>query len=477
MAGDARKRKRDDAEEFVYDAAGELIVIGAALADAEVCRKLVHRLSADEFLAKHHGVIWRALRKVSDARLEPTGEVLRRFVLDAGGADDAVDHLLAVSPNVPKNLDWHVETLAWDATRARVLTGQASELVLKLRDPTAERTDIVTAARSVARALGDSGGRRHMRRPGEVYREYRAELAARRVSRNVYPLGELAFDSNLTEGFAPGRMTVSAGLPGAGKSTVWVALAIKLAMRGRRPLYCAWEMPVESVLDVAVSNLTGIELKRIVQGDLTDIDIERLDGATKWVLKKIKFMGNPFFDRARSGAKPSNDANLDILEGHLAESGCDVVVYDLWERMLHFRRPDDVSAALYRLQDLHVEYGIHGVVINQLLLKDVEKRMDKRPTREAIKGSGAYVEVADLIFGIHRDGQFKNVPDNKLEMICLKQRKGVANWAVAWDWDGSRCSISAPLQVSYDPGLESSGGDFGVDDITSIATRRNRRRE
>lgn len=477
MARGERERRSVKSEEFIYDAAGELVVIGAALADVEVCRKLVHRLSADEFLAKHHGTIWRALRKLSDARLELSRDVVRRFVRDAGGDNAAVEHVDSIKPTVPKNLDWHVETLAWDATRARVLTGQASELVLQLRDPSADRADIVTAARSVARALGDSGGRRHMRRPGEVYREYKAELAARRVSRNVYPLGERAFDENLTEGFAPGRMTVSAGLPGAGKSTVWVALAIMLAKRGRRPLYCAWEMPVESVLDVAVSNLTGLELKRIVQGDLTDEDIARIDGATKWILKNIQFMGNPFFDRARAGAKPSNDANLDLLEGHLAESGCDVAIYDLWERMLAYRKPDDVSAALYRLQDLHVEYGIHGVVINQLLLKDVEKRMDKRPTRESIKGSGAYVEVADLILGIHRDGQFKNVPDDRLETICLKQRKGVANWAVSWRWDGARCSVTQPRSVAYDPGLESSGGDFGLDDISSIATKRKPRRE
>lgn len=476
MARDDRSKRKAD-EEFVYDAAGELVVIGAALADVDVCRKLVHRLSADEFLAKHHGVIWRALRKLSDARLEPTPDVIRRFVRDAGGDKAAIDHVGSIVPEVPKNLDWHAETLAWDATRARVLTGQASELVLKLRDPSVDRSDIVTSANAVARALNDTGGRRHMRRPGEVRRQYRAELAARRVSRNLYPLGEKVFDDNLTEGFAPGRLTVSAGLPGAGKSTVWVALAIMLAKRGRKVLYCAWEMPVDSALDVFVSNLTGIELKRISQGDLDDSESDRIDGAVTWVLKHITFMGNPFFDRARSGSKPSNDANLDVLEGHLAESGCDVAVYDLWERMLHYRKPDDVSAALYRMQDMHVEYGIHGVVINQLVLKDVEKRIDKRPTRESIKGSGAFVEVADLILGIHRDGQFKNVPDEHLETICLKQRKGIANWAVSWKWDGAKCSIKSPCMVAYDPGLESSGGDFGVDDISQIATRRKHRRE
>ncbi len=448
---------------FVYDAANEILVIEAAKADAKTRRELVHRLAADEFLVDQHEVIWKALRTMSDEGLEYSDDAMRRLILISGGSEETVEYAMGLGNTVPVNLDWHLTTLAWDATRARVLKGSVPELLKIIRDPQASQDSVLTASRALNRAL-DGAGRRHMHTPGGLYRNYRAEVMARRAARNVFPLGAECFDANLTEGFMPGRTTVTAGLPGAGKSTVWMAFAIMLAKLGRRVMYCAWEMDAESLLDVGCAHLTRIELRRIVQGQLTDEETARVDQASKWILKRITFMGNPFFDLLRQGKKPSNERNLDLLEGYIAESGCQVAIYDLWERMLHWRKPEDVTAALYRMQDMHEEYRLHGVVVQQLLLKDVEKRADKRPTRESIKGSGAYVEVADLIFGIHRDAQFKAVEDNGVETICLKQRKGKANWSIRWAWDGATCRVNDPREVSYDPGLDQAvaDGDMGA---------------
>jgi len=319
-----------------------------------------------------------------------------------------------------------------------------------------------------------------MARPEELIRRYRAEIAARRASRNVYPLGEPVFDRKLTEGFMPGRTVVSAGLQGAGKSTVWVAFAIRLARLGRRVFYGAWEMEPESLLDVGIAHMTGIELRRIVQGELTDEEASRVDQASRWICARIVFMeGRAFYDRDAT-RKPSNARNLDLLEGYLAESGADVAIYDLYERILPFRRPEDVDSALYRTQAIHKEYGICGVILHQLRSKDVEARNDKRPTREAIKGTSGYVDVADLIFGIHRDAQFKAVDDTSVETICLKQRKGEPNWAIRWRWDGARCQVADPVEVPFDPGLEAvaEAGDIGraVKDLKGIRSGKGRQK-
>lgn len=449
------------ADELVYDATNEIIVIGATKGNAHWRKTLVHQLATDEFLVPGHAPIWQALRRACDEGLEPTVEVMRRLISDAGGDDKAVEHYQAIEAKIPENLDWHIKTMRWDATRARSMTGVVPELIKSIKDATAVQGDVLSQARSLVRAL-EGSGRRHMGRPAETYRSYQAELAARRANRNVYPLGHEAFDKNLTEGFMPRRTTVTAGLPGSGKSTTWIAIAIMLAKLGRRPMYCAWEMDTESLLDVGCSHMTGVPLVKIVQGTLDDDEAQRVDRASRWILSRIKFMGNPFHDEAKKGKKPSNERNLDLLEGYLAEAACDVVVYDLWERMLPWRKPEDVTGALYRMQNIHDEYNLHGVIVQQLTLKDVEKRADKRPTREAIKGTGAYVEVADLIFGIHREAQFKNVEDSGIETICLKQRKGKPNWSVRWEWRGESCFVGNPKEVSYDPGLENQadGGDF-----------------
>lgn len=452
-----------DASVFSYDAANEIMLIAAAIADKQKRLELTHKISSDEFLVPAHRPIWRALRSMSDAQLDYSSEVAKQFVRREGGADDAIDHLMNIDPAVPENLSWHVDTMKWDATRARVLKTTVPALIDSIKDPKAGAGDVVSSARAVIRALEDQS-RSFMRRPNELYRIYRAELASRRAERNMFPLGESEFDQNLTEGFMPGRTTVTAGLPGAGKSTVWITNMIRLAKIGRRPLICAWEMDPESILDIATSHMTGVDLKNIVQGTLTDEETDKVDRASRWINNRIRFMGNPFY-ATNSNGKPSNYRNLDMLEGYLAESGCDVALYDLWERMLPYRKPDDVSAALFRMQDIHSKYRVHGVIVNQLLLKDVEKRADKRPTRESIKGTGAYVEVADLIFGVHREAQFKNVPDDTVETICLKQRKGRPNWAVRWKWDGATCHVSNPEEIPYDPGFDSAAE---VDDVFQI---------
>jgi replicative DNA helicase len=470
-------------DEITYDPTNERIVIGMALADRKRRDTLTRTIAADEFLVPQHAALWRALRVMTDKGLEHDPAVFLRIAL-AESPDLDADYTsgLEAQATIPTNPDWYVETLRWDATRARVIKGPAPELIKDLRDPKATPEKVASAARAVLRAIEGGGGRSFIRRPDELARSFSAEIEARKASGNFWPTGFDAMDAKLVEGAMPKRTAVVAGLPGSGKSTFSGDFAIRLAKAGRRPLVGCWEMGAESTLDVMVSGLLGLELERVVQGNLTSDEVARVNKATRWITQRVKFMENAFFgDELRRGAgKRSNDRSLDVLEGYIAESGCDVGIWDLWERCLVDLSYDGVTTALYRQQEMHARYNIYGVICHQLRLKDVEKRADKRPTREAIKGTGAFVEVADQIFGVHRDAQFKAVPDDSLEIICLKQRKGKANWAARFEWDGARAQITGGEEVPYDPGLESStqfGGDIGDVKIERSSRKKPSRRD
>lgn len=461
------------AKDFVYDSVNEAIVIGATIATTKDKRRgLVRQLSPDEFLVPVHAAIWRALSELARRNLDYDPATIRGFLREEGIEDDDLDYLETVEAEArtPKNLEHHIETMQWDATRARVLTGPVPKLVESINDPKAKAADVVAAARAVTRSL-DRGGRRYAHRPEELHTAYKAERAKRQKKRNVYPLGADAFDAKLSEGFMPRRTSLIAGVSGSGKSTVAMAWIVLLAMLGRRPLYCAWEMDAESALDVMASHMTGIELKRIIQGTTTPDEDARVDKATRWILSRVRFMGNPFFDEIDSGKKPSNERNLAVLEGYIAESGCDVVVYDLWERMLFWQDPTSVTRALYIMQKMHQDYRIHGCIVQQLNLKDVERRPDKRPTPDSIKGVGSYYEVPDLIFGVHRDARFKRVPDRVVETLCLKQRKGEPFWSMGWEWEATIARVRNPVEMSYDPGFDSAGHG-GIGDIGDIKTKK-----
>jgi replicative DNA helicase len=459
------KRER---EEVVYDATNERVVIAAQMASREKRKVLVRSVSDEEMLVPEHAAMQRALRTLEDQQLEYDPQVFRRLVADEGvPVDEGYIASLEARASVPENLDWHVGTLRWDATRARVLRGPTPELLKLLKDPKASPDVVAAAARAVLRAVEGGGGRRFMRRPDELNRSYKAEVAARVAVGNFFPLGYEAMDRRLNEGAMRQRTALVVGLSGSGKSTFTADLVKRLAQQGRRVLLGSWEMGAESVLDVLVASMARVEIGRVVSGDLRPDEVARINKVVDWCTDRITFMDNAFFgDEIRGKGKPSNDRALDVLEGYIAESGCDAVVMDLWERCLVDLSYDGVTKALYRQQDIHKRYNVWGVIVHQLKLKEVEARADKRPTREAVKGSGAFVEVADLLFGVHRDAQFKRVPDDSLEVICLKQRKGKAFWSTRFDWDGEMGLITGGEEVPYDPGLEASR-EFG--DVSEVA--------
>jgi hypothetical protein len=166
------------------------------------------------------------------------------------------------------------------------------------------------------------------------------------------------------------------------------------------------------------------------------------------IARLITFFKNPF--RRFRNEKKSNDANLDLIQSILSDCACDVFIADLWRRCLVSIKPEHEEDALFRQQAMLEEMGIHGILVHQQRHKDVELRGDRRPTREGIKGSGAYLEITDTMMGTHREALYKDVEDDSLEAFILKQRVGKAPIGVSFDWNAERGSISGGKSIKYE---------------------------
>lgn len=465
-----------------HDPVNEQTILVAAALDAGMRSRLVARLRADTFLVTEHVDLWIALSELQRRQLEYDPATLRQ--LSGGRVDvDYLEALIEQRVEAPTNVEHHVAALEWDRARADAVRGPLSDLLAELRDSSADPTRVRSLAEALSASLARGTASGLLRDPTALAHSARADLRARR-ERASYPYGIDGLDYNEEEdrwrmvpGAAPSKVTVVTGVPGSGKSLVAARIAYAQRQAGRRVLYGAWEMSAETTLDTLAAFHLGWSRYALSVGALDDEQERALEEARAWVLEGIRFFDVPGLPRAvgahtARGEKATNERVLDQIHGAIAETAADIAIFDLWKRALRRTDPDEEEHALIRQQAICEVTRCHGVLLQQQRHKDVEQRPDKRPTREGIKGSGAYAEIADTILGVHRPALWKAVDDVTMEIDVLKQRYGGWPLAVEFDYDGDLGSIVGGRTVPYDV----TGADGALDDFLAPAPGRRRGR-
>jgi replicative DNA helicase len=337
--------------------------------------------------------------------------------------------------------------------------GPIKDLLEAIRDPRHPPDRVRAFARRVAETLSGHGSARFLVDAGELVRIQVAEIRERIEGKRSYPFGVPTLDRyedgelRLTMGAAPGKVTVLTGLSGSGKSTLAAHIALGLARQRRRVLFGAWEPGEGMTLELLACFSCGMSRSALLGGKLSQDELTKLEKTMRSISQWVSFMANPFY--RRDGGKASNERNLDLIEEHIAASRADVFIADLWERALETDDTGEEKRALFRQQAMCKDLGVHAILLAQQR-KDVEQRADKRPTREGIKGSGAWFEVADTLLGTHRPAMWKRMEDNTLEVAVIKQRWGKGMLCVEFDWNPDRGSIENGRSVEYDPGGEAN---------------------
>lgn len=427
------------------DPVNEIVIIGAALVSLEARTRLVKMLPADSFFAKGHPEAWSAICELERQGLAYDPLTVQQI---SGGRVDTnyLDDVIRMRPEVPHNLEHHIEVMRWDRTRVEVIKGPLSDFVEAIRDPLTDQEVIKRNAEQILATLKSSGTHRYLRDPQVLAREQMAAIRARRGGAACFPYGIDGFDLYGTEeklddgtdvsgtwrlvpGCAPKGTTVITGVSGSGKTTVTANIAIAQANIERRVLYGAWEQGSGMTLEMMAAHSLRISKKRLMTGQITDAEEAAIEQEMDRIGAYVRFFEIPF--GRKQGEKLLNDRALDTIQEYIAASRCDVAIFDLWRRALRQFDPDEEECALYRQQAIAQETGIHQILIHQQRLKDLEAREDKQPTREGLKGSGAWVEVPDTIIGVHRESLFKAVPSDQIRLLVLKQRFGV--WPLAVD--------------------------------------------
>ncbi len=286
----------------------------------------------------------------------------------------------------------------------------------------------------------------------DVSARYKATECARDIGVFGRTSGYSALDSLLTECFSPGKFSVISAAPSIGKTT----LAINMAARQAKDYtvgYMPWEGGITSTIDTLCASQANIPLWKLIKRRdlLTNEEIKRKNEYIEEYIDtgKIVFLERP--PDSLTKGRPIyevNDKVMDWFENKLEEWEIDIFYWDLFELGFQDTKPASISWMLSRFQRLLEPTMKHGVALHQITFKDIEKNKNKRPTRDSLKGSGAYIERPDFVYTLYREGFYdRSITDDTLEVTCWKQRRGKAPFRIIFNWNGEKNKVSGGKEV------------------------------
>lgn len=472
--------------EIPVDTINESVVIAAAIVDEAAADRLTRSLRPDHFHLGEHRAAWAGILELRRRKLAYDPATLRALCGNAVSLE-YLSQLAAQRPEAPANLGFHVDAVLWNHARVEAARGPLQKLLEAFKDPTSPSDSVRALARMVAESFDGYQDRGYLKEPDELVRSRMLDMDERIAGRATHPFGVDGLDyyedgysegaarytrHRLIPGCAPRKITLVTGVTGSGKSLLIKYLVNALVRhRKQRILYGAWEDDPDEVLEelaVMSLNLSKTAVATRPTPDMKAAIRQRMELISGYV----RFADLPF-GRTR-GARPSNEANMDKIHGYIADTAPDVFVADLWERALASSEPDDEKDALYRQQAMAKETGVHVIIGHQQRVGELEKRKSPKPTREGVKGSKAYVEVADLVLGTYRDALYKAVPDDRFQVCILKQRKAPWPMIVEFESDIDRGILKGGVTLPYEASPERADDPLSVPKAT-VRTRKGAR--
>jgi replicative DNA helicase len=490
------KRTEEDREVVqleVGDSVNEMILIAAAMLDPTARARVTKLARPEQFLEESNQHVWAALQEIERRKLDYSHAVLAQLVGNRVKAGYAAA-LLAQFPDVPDaaNLDHHVATLKWDHKRAIAMRGPLSELLTAFRDPAHPPERVAAIARHLAEALAGSG-ESWLEDPKFLVAKQMDEIQRGMDGQATFPFGihdldfyeagarngrgeDISGRARLIPGAKPGHITVLTAFTGGGKSTFAAWMALGLFHLGRRVMYGAWEPGTGMTIELLATMDLGWSRTDVAERRLSPEDKVTIEEKMHELLKGIVMMSNPF-QKVSSGQKPSNERNLDLVQQHVVDSGCNVWFADLWDRCIDEDRPDQMKRALWRTASICEETQTHCVPLVQQKIKGEDLRADMQPSVGNIFGTSEWAYVASCILAPHRKALFKNVPNDKLDVLFLKSRwGGGAPSCIQFDYDPEFGSVHRGITVPFEHAVNDSElGDFVAPSNVGGKRRRSKR--
>jgi len=413
----------------------EQAVLASCLIDSDCLGDVKAHVGAQDFFDDRHKLIFHAIETVGETvgegvdQITVTQELSRAGNLKKAGGAAYLSQLVA---NLPTSV--HAEYYAGivkQLSLCRRLITAAAQISAMAYEAPQDGTDLLARARYLLAELEPEGG------DGLIdptrHAELMMDLVSRRQNRRLdyVPFGYRDLDE-LSGGMYGGDFVIVGARPSVGKSQVLLETALSNATAGRVVLFASAEMSLAQLMDREIVMQTGIDMRRLRKGRLSESEWESVQA----VVAEVSGLPLHFLAGRLTVAGIAHSARL------LKQTrGLGLVVVD-YIQLLRDRSNRKAGDTL-RERIGHISNGLKGIATDldvpvlaaSQFSRQVEMRDGHRPMLADLKESGDLEQDADIVLLLHRPELYdpgKNKGILEIKMAKHRQLGGEGVVRLVW---------------------------------------------
>ena len=405
----------------------EEAVVGAVLINPEAYYDVAQFLKPDDFYIHRHRWIWSAFTRLHESRtpidlLTVADELERAGQLEELGGPAFLTSLVN---QVPTSLNAESYGKIVEAHSVRRKMIEAANRIASIAYDTGLGVEEVMGESEKAVFNVSERRLKHdlepIRTVMSAYYDRVDDLSKRPDDIHGVPTGFIDLD-HLLSGLQPSDLLIIAGRPGQGKSGFLLTVAKNAALKHKKHVAIfSMEMSNEQVAQRLVSQETGIDSQRLMNGKLTE---------DEWPLftHSIEVFSDAMIFMDDTPAITPLQLRTKCRRLHM-EHGIDLILLDYLQLMSGDTRNDnrvqEVSFISRNLKVLARELNVPVLAAAQLS-RAVEQRTDKEPQLSDLRESGSLEQDADIVMFIHYPAEYAEDPGKKnlRKIKVAKHRNG-----------------------------------------------------
>ncbi|MGH7655025.1 MAG: DnaB-like helicase C-terminal domain-containing protein [Gemmatimonadaceae bacterium] len=233
---------------------------------------------------------------------------------------------------------------------------------------------------------------------------------------DAFATGFPSVDKWLGGGVRRGDLIVIGGEVGCGKSSLALAMALRMAQSGITSAFYTYEMSAERLMERALAIDGRARVDEIRQGTLDEFARAAVGAAAVRLRDRA-----PTFESITT-------AGFNALDGSVRRTlDLQVAFVDPLQALSDGAAPqaEELARAVLALKALAIDLNV-ALVVATHLDSDHAVRPDRRPTLDDFGALGAVKQHADVVLGVYREEMFQpnSGVDGATELLVLKNRNG-----------------------------------------------------